>query len=662
MKHPGFKVSCIFAIIIAGAGCSGPLTPNSVSTGKGELRLSINPASRTTTVLPSTVSSAASYKILLTSGPAPDIVSTKTNLSSPLLLDPGTWTLVVDAFDASSNEIGASSPQTLTISPSIQTSINVQIYPLRTAGGTGQVHMTWTWPAADVTATTVALYAWNAANPPGTPVSLAVGAFAPDYSAGQGSLSTSLPSGTYFLVLHLNKNSATHPPVSCIVQVYDNRISSAAITLDAGVLSQPPAAPTQLVETSKTSPGGSFVLGWTSNSAVEGGYTLYTNGVSQSIPAGSGSQAITTPPSIATTYEIRAYNAFGESAAGSATYTFTPFSISYATNFPGASTSSGAAPIDSTTYEAGVDKPVIAGQGSMSVTGYAFVGWNTLANGSGTSYFAGPAATSPTGNLRLYAQWSNLPTYSVTYNANGGSGAPIDTNNYLQGAMITAATSGTMAYPGYAFAGWNTAANGTGTAYSPGATFAIGSVGVRLYAQWSLATYSLSYALNGGTNNSLNPTSYAITTPTITLAAPTRTNYLFAGWYSDAGFTTAVTQIPIGSTGNLTFYAKWTGIGTINVTFQSNPVTPYTVSFSPTLVSVQQAASVILTCSDATLAASGTGWQWSIDGTPVSGATASSFTYTPASYLPIVGQHLIYLKVLYNGVWYSGNIFATVTY
>ena len=173
--------------------------------------------------------------------------------------------------------------------------------------------------------------------------------------------------------------------------------------------------------------------------------------------------------------------------------------------------------------------------------------------------------------------------------------------------------------------------------------------------------YTITYNLGGGTNAGGNPAIYAVTTPTITLAAPTQTNYLFAGWYSDAGFTTAVTQIPIGSTGNLTFYAKWTGIGTINVTFQSNPVTPYTVSFSPTLVSVQQAASVILTCSDATLAASGTGWQWSIDGTPVSGATASSFTYTPASYLPIVGQHLIYLKVLYNGVWYSGNIIAAVT-
>ena len=71
-------------------------------------------------------------------------------------------------------------------------------------------------------------------------------------------------------------------------------------------------------------------------------------------------------------------------------------------------------------------------------------------------------------------------------------------------------------------------------------------------------TYTITYNLNGGKNSSSNPTTYNVDTSTITLANPTKTGYTFGGWYSDANFTTKVTQIAKGSTGNKTFYAKWT--------------------------------------------------------------------------------------------------------
>ena len=70
-------------------------------------------------------------------------------------------------------------------------------------------------------------------------------------------------------------------------------------------------------------------------------------------------------------------------------------------------------------------------------------------------------------------------------------------------------------------------------------------------------TYTITYNLNGGKNASTNPTTYTEETETITLAAPTRSGYTFGGWYSDAAFTTKVTQITKGTTGDLTFYAKW---------------------------------------------------------------------------------------------------------
>ncbi|HBB71577.1 MAG TPA: hypothetical protein DCZ71_03105, partial [Ruminococcus sp.] len=79
----------------------------------------------------------------------------------------------------------------------------------------------------------------------------------------------------------------------------------------------------------------------------------------------------------------------------------------------------------------------------------------------------------------------------------------------------------------------------------------------------------ITYNLDGGTNAEANPASYTIETDTITFAAPAKTGYTFGGWYSDADFTTAVTQIAKGSTGNVTLYAKWT-INTYKVTWKND--------------------------------------------------------------------------------------------
>ena len=70
--------------------------------------------------------------------------------------------------------------------------------------------------------------------------------------------------------------------------------------------------------------------------------------------------------------------------------------------------------------------------------------------------------------------------------------------------------------------------------------------------------YTITYQLNGGVNDNSNPTTYSKTTETITLKNPTRKGYTFAGWYSDSAYKNQVTQIPKGSNGNKTLYARWT--------------------------------------------------------------------------------------------------------
>ncbi len=78
-------------------------------------------------------------------------------------------------------------------------------------------------------------------------------------------------------------------------------------------------------------------------------------------------------------------------------------------------------------------------------------------------------------------------THTVTYNADGSTGGatPSDTNSYAQGASVTVlGNTGNLARTGYTFSAWNTTANGSGTAYSAGSTFSMGSANVTLYAQW----------------------------------------------------------------------------------------------------------------------------------------------------------------------------------
>jgi len=82
--------------------------------------------------------------------------------------------------------------------------------------------------------------------------------------------------------------------------------------------------------------------------------------------------------------------------------------------------------------------------------------------------------------------YTSAVRYSVTYNGNGStSGAiPTDATAYPYDDTVTVAPAGTMARSGYDFAGWNTAADGTGTSYAAGANLWIVS-NTTLYAQWT---------------------------------------------------------------------------------------------------------------------------------------------------------------------------------
>lgn len=81
------------------------------------------------------------------------------------------------------------------------------------------------------------------------------------------------------------------------------------------------------------------------------------------------------------------------------------------------------------------------------------------------------------------------PTHTVTYNGNGNTSGlvPTDNQSYQSGAIVTVKdNTGNLTKTGYTFAGWNTAADGSGTSYNACETFAMGAENVTLHAKWSL--------------------------------------------------------------------------------------------------------------------------------------------------------------------------------
>jgi uncharacterized repeat protein (TIGR02543 family) len=154
----------------------------------------------------------------------------------------------------------------------------------------------------------------------------------------------------------------------------------------------------------------------------------------------------------------------------------------YALSYNGNGSDGGTVPAGGT-YN--YNSTVSAAVNTFTRTGYRFTGWNTAANGSGTVYAAGTNITI-TGDITLYAQWSLVPTYTVTYNANGGTGTvPVNSKNYLSGDTIhVAGNSGSLTKTDSTFAGWSRAA-GIGKVYNSGDTLTVGSSNINLFARWN---------------------------------------------------------------------------------------------------------------------------------------------------------------------------------
>lgn len=191
-------------------------------------------------------------------------------------------------------------------------------------------------------------------------------------------------------------------------------------------------------------------------------------------------------------------------------------------------------------------------------TGDSFLGWTI---NRGLPFNPGTKITT---NYNLYAKVGNSTGYSVTYDANGGTGSVTDTESYAKGAEATV-KSNSFTHDTKVFLSWNTKTDGTGKTYYPNSTVKI-TGDVTLYAQWGdkASTVSVTYHSNFDTDQTKTVNGIA-NNGQITVAdysatgLSAREGYTFAGWKNNEGSSfSANDPARVNKDDPNDLYAQWT--------------------------------------------------------------------------------------------------------
>lgn len=218
---------------------------------------------------------------------------------------------------------------------------------------------------------------------------------------------------------------------------------------------------------------------------------------------------------------------------------------------------------------------------AFTKTGHHFVGWNTVADGSGSAYLDGEEVENlrTEGEITLFAQWE-ANTYEIIFDGNHANLIGTMDNFPMVYGETKALSLNMFGVLGSAFDSWNTKADGTGDKYNNGSTVTnLAEQGtVTLYAQWAVTPYTVIYDKNS------NEATGAMLSQEIAYGVPenllangfARTGYTFMGWNTEASGTgdhyddqQRVINLDIDGTVNL--YAEWRA-NTYEIAFDKNAV------------------------------------------------------------------------------------------
>ena len=204
-------------------------------------------------------------------------------------------------------------------------------------------------------------------------------------------------------------------------------------------------------------------------------------------------------------------------------------------------------------------------------TGYKFAYWT---DGVDDTHYTNNPQSVTMRSVKTLTAYFTLKSYTVTWNANGGTVSPASTtktHGSTLGTLPTPTRASTAEYS-YTFAGWFTAASG-GTQISTTTTV---TGNVTYYAHWTATkrSYTATFNGNGGSTPSPSSITKEYNVALGTLPTCTRTGYTFLGWYTASSGGTKISTTTV-VTKDITYYAQWS-INSYTLTFNPNggTVTP----------------------------------------------------------------------------------------
>lgn len=237
-----------------------------------------------------------------------------------------------------------------------------------------------------------------------------------------------------------------------------------------------------------------------------------------------------------------------------------------------------------------------------------------------------------------------LVSYTITYNANGGSGAPTAQTKW-QGTALTL-SSATPTRTGYTFLGWSASSTATSATYSAGGSYT-SNANATLYAVWKANTYTVTFNANGGSGGPSSQTKTHGTALTISTSKPTRTNYTFKGWGVSAGSTTVSYASGSSYTDNapITLYAVW------ELAYEKPRIDSFTVTRCTSAGTASDSGTyckVVFTWSTDKTVSSTISIKWKKTTATTWSSTTVSATGTSGSVSKVVGSGAIAVDSTYN--------------
>ena len=202
---------------------------------------------------------------------------------------------------------------------------------------------------------------------------------------------------------------------------------------------------------------------------------------------------------------------------------------------------------------------------TVSRTGYTFKGWFTQSTGGEK---ISTTTTMPANNVTYYAQWT-ANTYTIEYNANGGTGSTVSSSHTY--GVSKALTKNGFTKTGYTFLGWSKDKTATSATYTDEQSVVnISSTNgekVILYAIWKINSYTVTYnySANGGTSATKTTATFNYGEAVDLTPVATKSKYTFVGWNTEQTATSKLNSLNMG-TNNITLYAIYSK--TITATFK----------------------------------------------------------------------------------------------